>query len=916
MANVGELVTVLKANTRHFNRGIRSATGLLRGMGGMLKNIASIAGGILLAKVFEAGFNALRKFVGGLIDAAAQMQLINLQLQTLRSREMAGFINEAINASVVWKRLGDDTGTFIFNVEKLKSSLGDMSDDILAVLPKQFQDIFASQNKTVKVMIDGAKQMNGIWVTASDVFQIAEESSKALAKELQKTALLSPFSIETTNQLFKLALAFQFSSDQSMRLTKGMLNVGAGIGATNEQMDRMMFNFAQIRMQGKIMARDFWELGKAGFDLYAVLKEIERQTGYTINSHRDFNAMIASGKLTWEDFVKGFESSAERDFGEAAKRMVFSVVGLKNSLSDLRYVLGPQLFDPMLQEIGKFAGSLFEQFIELAESGELEEIGRKIGEKIGIGLMDIKIAIHQIGLFVQSFQEAGGGVDGLIAGLRTLGQSEGAKEQRDKWFDLADNIEDTKDNVLNILGTFLDLKAALGGEGEFDLNDRLDVKPSTAEGINGLVESLVGLSDWYRENKTNMSAGFATFWVLLESMAGAISDVIKPAWDDLKDSFDEFATDPNLAVIREVLTAIAIVIGSLLVGAIAIAVGVIKGLIAFIGALLEALGKTWNAIRDFGNAIGSAIDAIKAGDMDALKAAFSDAGDAGKEWLGGLVDANIGSLITGITEGVEGSANVLIGTFNRLQEASGGATMDLWDFNTWESLQQDLGAGGGMPYPGGGIPFQPPAPEMFIQSDEERQQQILDSLNQDFARAYAHMELTPHRELGEQLGREIPRGMQLGIEDGTSEVVRAARNMASSIAQAIREELDIRSPSQVMFDIGELTATGFTEGISSGGGFDFDYNTYMAGVQQQIASQTTGGGSAAIAAAATAQANATQALVAKQTADTAQTASIVASNDRGNRQTVTEMQNIGNMIEAALKKLPKQIRDSIVMVSG
>ena len=64
-------------------------------------------------------------------------------------------------------------------------------------------------------------------------------------------------------------------------------------------------------------------------------------------------------------------------------------------------------------------------------------------------------------------------------------------------------------------------------------------------------------------------------------------------------------------------------------------------------------------------------------------------------------------------------------------------------------------------------------------------------------------------------GSNMASGVASGISSGRSRVIHAALSLAHAAAQAIREALQIRSPSRVMMSLGLFTGEGFAEGLES-----------------------------------------------------------------------------------------------------
>jgi tape measure domain-containing protein len=217
-------------------------------------------------------------------------------------------------------------------------------------------------------------------LSLNDALDQAAPLAEKLAGKLRDIAIQSPYRLGTIQDTFRLAMAFGFASDEAMSFTNGILNMAAGVGATDDMLQRMSYNLAQIRMQGKVTAMDVRQLAMAGFDLNGALSGIGEQFGLTINDYEDFNAAIAAGKITWEQFAGAFEKYANEQFGGAAQRMSRTFEGLKSTFSDLFILTMPQVFGPALQVVTDFLNGILNKFIDLSNSGALEEAGKKFGD--------------------------------------------------------------------------------------------------------------------------------------------------------------------------------------------------------------------------------------------------------------------------------------------------------------------------------------------------------------------------------------------------------------------------------------------------------------------------------------------------------------------------------------------------------
>lgn len=256
--------------------------------------------------------------------------------------------------------------------------------------------------------------------TISAALPEAQKHAKGLMDELARIAIVSPYQIETINNTFKTAMAFGWASDEAKSFTKSVLNVASGVGASNEQMGRMSYNLAQIKLQGRVTAMDIRQLAMAGFDLTGVLKYVGDQMGVQIDDHNDFNRALERGKITWQDFITNFEKYADDNFGGAAERMSRTLVGLGSTIKDVFALTFPAILGPAAEIFTEFAGGMLDNFFLLRDSGVLEQIGENFGTAVGDWLVPFQEFSGRVGeMFGLMFAE---GVieDGMDISLKKM----------------------------------------------------------------------------------------------------------------------------------------------------------------------------------------------------------------------------------------------------------------------------------------------------------------------------------------------------------------------------------------------------------------------------------------------------------------------------------------------------------------
>lgn len=214
--------------------------------------------------------------------------------------------------------------------------------------------------------------------TIADVLPVAEKRAKGLMDELSRMAILSPYQTDAIMYTYRMAMAFGYGSDEAMEFSGALSNVAAGVGADMSMLERMAYNLAQVRLQGKVTALDIRQLAQAGFDLNSVLKYVSTQMGYNINDHKDFNALIASGKITWADFTKYFAKYADEMFGGASERMARSLQGLKSTMNDVFLFTMPTILGGAAEVVGELLNKVLDLFLTLKDSDVLKEWGSNL----------------------------------------------------------------------------------------------------------------------------------------------------------------------------------------------------------------------------------------------------------------------------------------------------------------------------------------------------------------------------------------------------------------------------------------------------------------------------------------------------------------------------------------------------------
>lgn len=459
----------------------QGASSLLDRLGSSLKNMGTIAGGIIGAGMISRIGESLKGIAANAFQATADFQSMSMGLQSLAAREL-------VNADATLQ----------------------MKDALAAAGPK----------------------------------------AKAMMEELEKIAMLSPYELQTVQSTYKTAMAFGYASDEAGKFTKAILDVGAGTGATNETLERISYNFAQMRMQGKITGVDFRQLAMAGFDLNSVLRYVGKSIGENIENYDDFNSALARGKVSWAQFTDLFAKYAETNFGGSSERMSRTLNGLKSTFNDVFRLTMPKVLGPAAEAFTGFANKVLDGFLKIRDSGLLEQWGEQLGQSLG--------GLDKLGGKISKAISKGIDIAGIFSkhgfktGLQSLLMNILPADQAFPIIDGLDDLDVGIQTAITNIKTFLDengpaFKTALDqiigplteGLPEISLGDILsglgdalasgtqwlvDNGPKIAEGVQKISDAVVSFGAWVVENKDSILAfltGFGTALLTIQLYAGA-----------------------------------------------------------------------------------------------------------------------------------------------------------------------------------------------------------------------------------------------------------------------------------------------------------------------------------------------------------------------------------------------------------
>jgi tape measure domain-containing protein len=339
--------------------------GALGAAGGAMGGVAGGVGGALQNAIkFVTSFGQSSNTASGGVDKLAS-SIKNVGAAAEGTRNPLTFMQNALSVG-----LGNAAA---MGTQYVVSKLKWMTEQF-------FQSTMDYQNAQVGLIGLLQRELTKGGMAVGEALAPATQQAKWLTKELSDLAILSPYMMKDVQQMFKESMAFGQSAMGAKQFTKDILNIAAGLGASNDMLQRMAYNFSQIGMEGSISALNLRQLAQAGFDLTDVIVSVGKATGVAMQSNEDFNAAITSGLITWDDFDKALTYISETRFPGAADRMARTLFGLQNNIKDFFNLTVPLLTLPAADELAARANVIFNKFVEFRGSGTLEALGIMFGE--------------------------------------------------------------------------------------------------------------------------------------------------------------------------------------------------------------------------------------------------------------------------------------------------------------------------------------------------------------------------------------------------------------------------------------------------------------------------------------------------------------------------------------------------------
>ena len=377
--------------------------GALAGVGGEIaiaiaKFFASIGSQLveMLPKVLRKIYDVAAPIVKAFVDLGKRIitAIVNLV------KQIGGAIKSLFSAfsggQGGYQGLGDSLFGAMFKFEVLKQ--------VIRKVIQEFKDLVnvavtaAQSLQTLTLRLDNliARQVRNLGITDdyNKSIAIASEYTQELLGWITELAVHTPFSVDTISKTVSMAMAMGWSIQSTKDLTSAILDYSAAQGLESDVMERIIYNFAQMRQAGKVTGTELRDLARGAFmPVNDVLEESARLLGIQADQFDEFKEAAARGEVSVEAFFNGFISLANKEFPNAARNLNNTFEAVRDNIKDLfKTLVGWNILKPAFDAIAKGV----QRMLDALYTPELVRATKIIGISLKYVVEMVQMAMHNL----------------------------------------------------------------------------------------------------------------------------------------------------------------------------------------------------------------------------------------------------------------------------------------------------------------------------------------------------------------------------------------------------------------------------------------------------------------------------------------------------------------------------------------
>jgi len=215
---------------------------------------------------------------------------------------------------------------------------------------------------------------SGQAVDMASALDMAAGRAQELEYWIRQVAIESPFDRRGVADAFRMAMTYGFTSEQAQRLTQATIDFSTATGQSGEVMQRIALALGQIQSRGKLAGQELNQLSEAGVNARQILAD-----AFGVSTAKIME-MMERGLIPANVAIEAILSDMERNYAGAGKRAQESLMGVLNTLGDLKEARLEDLFGPTFASAVVPALSQLASIMQSPEFiGATKEIGKELG---------------------------------------------------------------------------------------------------------------------------------------------------------------------------------------------------------------------------------------------------------------------------------------------------------------------------------------------------------------------------------------------------------------------------------------------------------------------------------------------------------------------------------------------------------
>lgn len=214
---------------------------------------------------------------------------------------------------------------------------------------------------------------------AQQVFDQAVENLSgplgSFQDQVNQLAASVPIPKDMIESAIEMQLQLGQTRDAALAQVTAFANLSAAGGVLNANINSVLERFDLMAQQGSITSLALRSFAMAGIDLLPILENTASGiVGTPVTSLKQINALLKSGKITWDEMMQGVITAGSK-VGPQVAAMGDTWAGMGVKFKNMMDTIGASLITPVLDQLSKTLGPVFDGISKFVASGAASQLG-------------------------------------------------------------------------------------------------------------------------------------------------------------------------------------------------------------------------------------------------------------------------------------------------------------------------------------------------------------------------------------------------------------------------------------------------------------------------------------------------------------------------------------------------------------